>query len=221
MMQRLVEKCQWLQRSETGGSQVLLKLLMMAVIGALIGWATNMIAIRLLFRPYEPVKIPGLPMVFQGLMPKRRTEIAKTIGATVEEELVTVEEIIDQMIEDLDKKEIIDIVKSRVLAMAENKMPMLVPAPFRSMIYNYIEDAIDENADAAIAEISEQVVHRATEKISVGLIVEEKINAFDFRKLEEIVVAVANKELRHIEWLGGVIGFLIGLLQGGLVLWVL
>lgn len=197
------------------------KLMLMALIGALIGWATNWIAIKLLFRPYEPVKVPGLPIVFQGLMPKRRPEIAKTIGLTVEQELVTVEEIVDQMIEDLDKSEIIQLVKSRVLAIAEEKMPMMVPNMFRVMIYDYIEESIDENADAAIAEISEKVVHRASEKVSIGLIVEEKINAFDFRKLEEIVVTVAHKELRHIEWLGGLIGFMIGLLQGGLVLWVL
>jgi uncharacterized membrane protein YheB (UPF0754 family) len=154
-------------------------------------------------------------------MPKRRPEIAHTIGITVEKELVTVEEIVDQMIEDLDKEELVSIIKSRVIDIAEQKMPAMIPSMFRGMIFKYIEEAIDENAEAAITEISEQVVHRAAEKVSIGFLVEEKINAFDFRKLEEIVVTVANRELRHIEWLGGVIGLLIGLLQGSLVLFVL
>jgi uncharacterized membrane protein YheB (UPF0754 family) len=200
---------------------MLLKLILMGLIGALIGWATNWIAIRALFRPYEPYKLPLLPLTLQGLMPKRRPEIAHTIGITVEKELVTVEEIVDQMIEDLDKEELVSIIKSRVIDIAEQKMPAMIPSMFRGMIFKYIEEAIDENAEAAITEISEQVVHRAAEKVSIGFLVEEKINAFDFRKLEEIVVTVANRELRHIEWLGGVIGFLIGLLQGSLVLFVL
>ena len=200
---------------------MILKLAIMALIGALIGWATNWLAIKLLFRPYEPYKIPLLPVVFQGLMPKRRHEIARTVGQTVERELVTVEEIVDKMIEDLDKEEIVRMVKVRVTQIAEQKMPSIIPGAFRGMIFKYIEEAIDENADAAITEISEQVVHRAAEKVSIGTLVEEKINDFDFRKIEGIIFEVASKELHHIEWLGGVIGFVIGLLQGSLVLFVL
>ncbi|SCZ77585.1 DUF445 domain-containing protein [Acidaminobacter hydrogenoformans] len=200
---------------------MILKLTMMALIGALIGWATNWLAIKLLFRPYEPYKIPFLPLTIQGLMPKRRPQIAHSVGVTVERELVTVEEIVDKMIEDLDKDEIVRLVKMRVSEIAKQKMPSIIPGIFRELIYSYIEEAIDENAEAAITEISEKVVHRAAEKVSIGLLVEEKINEFDFRKIEEIVVEVANKELRHIEWLGGVIGLVIGLLQGSLVLFVL
>ncbi|MDK9710299.1 DUF445 domain-containing protein [Acidaminobacter sp.] len=200
---------------------MILKLAIMALIGALIGWATNWLAIKLLFRPYEPYKVPLLPLTFQGLMPKRRHEIARNVGQTVERELVTVEEIVDKMIEDLDKEEIVRMVKTRVTQIAEQKMPSIIPGAFRGMIFKYIEEAIDENADAAITEISEQVVHRAAEKVSIGTLVEEKINDFDFRKIEAIVFDVASKELRHIEWLGGVIGFVIGLLQGSLVLFVL
>lgn len=200
---------------------MILKLTIMALIGALIGWATNWLAIKLLFRPYEPYKIPLLSLTFQGLMPKRRHEIARNVGQTVERELVTVEEIVDKMIEDLDKEEIVRMVKIRVTQIAEQKMPSIIPGAFRGMIFKYIEEAIDENADAAITEISEQVVHRAAAKVSIGTLVEEKINDFDFRKIEAIVFEVASKELRHIEWLGGVIGFVIGLLQGSLVLFVL
>ena len=200
---------------------MLFKLILMGLIGAGIGWATNRIAIRLLFRPYEPLSLPLLPLKIQGLMPKRRPEIARSVGLTVERELVTVEEIVDQMIVDLDKEELLRIIKQRVTVIAEQKMPAIIPSPFRIMILKYIDEAIDENAEAAITEISEQVVHRAAEKVSVGLLVEEKINEFDFRKLEAIVLEVAGRELRHIEWLGGLIGFVIGLLQGSLVLFVL
>jgi len=36
--------------------------------------------------------------------------------------------------------------------------------------------------------------------------------------LESIVLSVVNKELKHIEYLGGILGFMIGLLQGIIVL---
>ncbi|WP_191992008.1 DUF445 domain-containing protein [Bacillus aerolatus] len=69
-------------------------IIFMVLIGAAIGAITNAIAIRMLFRPYEPRyiskwKIPFTP----GLIPKRRGELALQIGRTVEEHLLTPESI--------------------------------------------------------------------------------------------------------------------------------
>jgi uncharacterized membrane protein YheB (UPF0754 family) len=62
----------------------------MALIGALIGGFTNHLAIQMLFRPHEPKyigkwKVPFTP----GLIPKRRDELAKQLGRTVVEHLLT------------------------------------------------------------------------------------------------------------------------------------
>ena len=43
--------------------------------------------------------------------------------------------------------------------------------------------------------------------------VEEKVAAFPVEKLEKLVLQVASRELRAIEWLGAVLGILIGLAQ--------
>lgn len=198
----------------------MLKLLILATVGALIGWTTNVIAIKLLFRPIEPIKIPVLGWTLQGLMPKRKKEIAKNIGETVENELVSIEEIIDKMIEGSDKTMIIEALKKRIMELAELKMPVFVPSAMKGMIMGYVGDMIDENADEMINEMSEKIVHQATEKVSIALIIEEKINAFPFEKLEEIVLTIAKKELKHIEYLGGVIGFAIGLVQGVIILFI-
>ncbi len=44
--------------------------------------------------------------------------------------------------------------------------------------------------------------------------VEDKINELDLYELEEIIIRIAKKELKHIEFLGLVLGFLIGIVQG-------
>ncbi len=198
----------------------MLKLLILASVGALIGWTTNVIAIKLLFRPINPVKIPLFGWEIQGLMPKRKKEIAKNVGETVESELISIEEIIDKMIEGSDKTMIIDALKNRIMELAELKMPAFVPSAMRSMILGFVGDTIDENADEMINEMSEKIVHQATEKVSIALIIEEKINEFPFEKLEEIILSIAKKELKHIEYLGGVIGFAIGIVQGIIILYI-
>ncbi len=173
----------------------MLKLLILATIGAIIGWTTNVIAIKLLFRPIDPIKVPVLGWTLQGLMPKRKKkEIAKkNIGETVETELVSIEEIIDKMIEGTDKTTIIEALKKRIVELAELKMPPFVPSAMKGMIMSFIGDTIDENADEMINEMSEKIVHEATEKVSIALIIEEKINAYPFEKLEEIVLSIAKK----------------------------
>lgn len=196
----------------------MLKLMILAAVGGLIGWTTNVIAIKLLFRPIEPIRIPILGWTLQGLMPKRKKEIAKNIGETVENELVSIEEIIDKMIEGMDKTQVIEALKERILKLTEEKMPIFVPSAMKGMILSFVGDTIDENADAMISELSEKIVHQATEKVSIALIIEEKINAYPFEKLEAITLSIAKKELKHIEYLGGVIGFAIGLVQGFILL---
>ena len=59
---------------------MLFSLIAIPVIGAFIGWITNVLAIRLIFWPYEPVKIPLTGWEIYGVIPKRRRELAATIG---------------------------------------------------------------------------------------------------------------------------------------------
>lgn len=62
----------------------------MALIGALIGGYTNHLAIKMLFRPHEAKYIGNWRIPFTpGLIPKRRDELAKQLGRTVVEHLLT------------------------------------------------------------------------------------------------------------------------------------
>ncbi len=50
--------------------------------------------------------------------------------------------------------------------------------------------------------------------------VRDRILAFELDQMERLVLRVAKKELRHIEFLGGVLGFIVGLVEAGLLsLW--
>ena len=62
------------------------RLLIIPFIGAGIGWITNVVAIRMLFRPKEPIKVGGITL--QGVLPKRQKELAKAIALAVEKELL-------------------------------------------------------------------------------------------------------------------------------------
>lgn len=190
----------------------LLMLAILTIVGAAIGWTTNVIAIKLLFRPLLPINILGFKI--QGVIPKRRDEIAKSIGETVEEELLSVDEIIDQLLAGTDKQDILDMLKVKIVAMTEGKLPSFIPSAFSGMINKYIEDIIDEKGEDIIDELTENLIHKATSSISISKMIEEKISLFELEEIETMILKIAKSELKHIEYLGGVLGFIIGLTQG-------
>ncbi|MDR2476236.1 MAG: DUF445 family protein [Treponema sp.] len=60
--------------------------------GALIGFVTNVIAIKMLFRPLREIRVFGVRLPFTpGILPRQRHKLALSIGGMVERELLTPE----------------------------------------------------------------------------------------------------------------------------------
>jgi uncharacterized membrane protein YheB (UPF0754 family) len=69
-----------------------LLLLIPPLAGAVIGFVTNVVAIRMLFRPLRAYHIFGLRIPFTpGILPRERAKLARSIGAMVKRELLTPE----------------------------------------------------------------------------------------------------------------------------------
>ncbi|MCR1976035.1 DUF445 domain-containing protein, partial [Clostridium sporogenes] len=75
-----------------------MKFLIASIIGGIIGYLTNWIAIKMLFRPYEEKKIFGMKVPFTpGLIPKEKTRIAKSVGNAIGEHLLSSEIIVKSL----------------------------------------------------------------------------------------------------------------------------
>ncbi len=62
------------------------------LVGGVIGYITNSIAIKMLFRPLKPVYLCGKKLPFTpGMIPKEQARIAKTVGEVVGKELINEE----------------------------------------------------------------------------------------------------------------------------------
>ena len=181
------------------------------VIGALIGWITNIIAIRLLFRPYKPVNILGFKI--QGLLPKRQKEIAAAVGKVVESELVSIDSIRRVVEENRVDRRIVRKVFYLIKDRIDDRLPVLLPSSVKKMIRNYIMAQAKKEIREILPQIANGMVRELEDQVSLKGMVENRVNEFDFKKLEEIVLRVSKKELRFVEVAGGILGFIIGLLQ--------
>lgn len=64
------------------------------VIGAVIGYCTNWVAVKMLFKPLHPVKIFGKTLPFTpGVIPKNMTRIGRACGQAISESLLTSEDM--------------------------------------------------------------------------------------------------------------------------------
>ena len=62
------------------------------VTGAVIGYFTNWLAIKMMFRPHQPKYIFGLKIPFTpGPIPKERGRIAEAVGSSISENLMNKE----------------------------------------------------------------------------------------------------------------------------------
>lgn len=79
------------------------------VIGAVIGYFTNYIAVKMLFRPLKPVKIGGRTLPFTpGIIPKGKPRLAKALGKAVGEKLLTREDLRKMLLSGEVKDKILD-----------------------------------------------------------------------------------------------------------------
>ncbi|SDX15918.1 Uncharacterized membrane protein YheB, UPF0754 family [Tepidimicrobium xylanilyticum] len=71
------------------------------IVGAVIGYITNWIAIKMLFRPHYEKRIFNIPIPFTpGLIPKEKNRIAKSIGEAVGEYLLSPEIVVNSLLKD-------------------------------------------------------------------------------------------------------------------------
>ena len=197
----------------------IIRILILAIIGGLIGYITNVIAIKLIFRPINPIKIPILNIEIIGMIPKRKTEIATNIAKVVEEQFISVDEITDNIITEQDKQHIIDYIKVRVKLILSEKMT-LIPSTIRNLVQNYVSEIIEDEIREGIDELSEEMIIKTKNRINIKEIIENKINELDLYELETIILQLVKNELRHIEVLGLILGFFIGIVQGIITIFI-
>ena len=179
--------------------------LLFPLVGALIGVVTNDIAIRMLFRPYEAKRLGSWRLPFTpGLIPAQRHMIANNIAETFEEKLLSSQEIHDFFTGELVRQK----VTAKVELILEGLGPLAAMAQgFKPLIVEKLLDGIEEMAEEAVSDGSGfDVKHRIV----------ERIDSMDIAHLEELILGFSRKQFRHITFFGGVLGFVIGLVQASL-----
>ena len=189
-------------------------LFLIPFISAFIGWFTNWIAIKMLFHPREPKKILGI--TFHGIFPKRQQQFAMKLGKLVSNELLSFEDIEQKIANPQNVEKLMPVLEGHIDTFLKEKLTVQIP-----MLAMFVgEKTIAQVKAVFMAELQElfpilmkQYMTTLQTELDMEQIVTDKVGRFSSDKLEEILNQIMSTEFRFVEIIGGVLGFLIGIVQ--------
>jgi uncharacterized membrane protein YheB (UPF0754 family) len=150
------------------------------------GYAGAWLAVRMLFRPRRPVKLLGLTIFPQGMIPRHRERLATAIGKAVGEELVSQETIMEELLgKDFLRKKIRGVIDSYTQELLAQNYPSLIetlPTNLRGPVLDAITSlqfTVSEHIDA--------VLKNEETQIAISSFVERRVDEVLSRRVSSIV----------------------------------
>lgn len=152
------------------------------------GYGAAWLAVRMLFRPHKPVKILGLTVWPQGMIPRHRARLAETIGHAVGNELVSQETVVHALFE---------------TGFFRRKVDSFVGAFTDELLeknYTTALDALPKSVRAPVLDALSALQMRIAEHIAAALRSEETAEAvarFVDRRVDEILSQRLSEMVSH------------------------
>ncbi|MGM0564240.1 MAG: DUF445 domain-containing protein [Pseudomonadota bacterium] len=188
------------------------------IFGMIVGFATNWVALNVIFRPLHPVKIG--PWTIQGMFLRRQSEVARRYCHILAHELLNSETIIDSILTGSKAETVRQLVDKRVreYQMQDDSIPPEMVEQFLGP--NAFDKLAQSMTDTILRHAREPFADPAFKKERAEQV--EKMLADRFARLSpEEFQDVLRPAFQEDEWLliavGAVLGFLAGLSQVFLV----
>ena len=189
------------------------------IVCALVGWGTNVLAVRMLFRPYRPWRVG--PWVLQGVFPRRQAAVARRLGDLTATELLPPERLQQAVAAPAAvgavRHALVTALTQRLTRLVDGA-PGLLGAAGKRLLAT-VEEVVDVELGRSLPGLMERVASSAVQELHVAQVVEAQVAALPPERLEAMLLSVLRRELRFVEGAGALLGALVGLVQG--ILWVI
>ena len=188
--------------------------LLTIVLSCFTGWFTTWVAIKMLFHPRKPIKFLGLTI--QGVFPKNQQVIAQKLGQVVGKELLSFDEIEQKVTNPENLQKLRPDIEAHIYNFLRNKLQTVFP--MLSMFVgektiNQLKEAFLQELEALFPVLMKNYMNKLQHDLDLEKIVTEKVANFSSEKLENILSQITKKEFQFLEFIGGVFGLLIGIIQ--------
>lgn len=184
------------------------------VCGFLVGWATNWVALNMIFRPVEPKRIGRLTI--HGLFLKRQNEVSETFCTLITDEILTVKQIANAMLTGVHadrtraiiQRQFEDLVDDAAGIVKPLTQMALGPENFAALKKDTGLKAIDLSRET----LSDPLFNRERAQ-AVKQIMSERMKQLPSKDFQDLLRPCFQEDEFKLIAIGGVLGFLAGLSQ--------
>lgn len=179
-----------------------LELISGPLIGGIIGYSTNYIAVKMLFRPLKPVKIGNYTLPFTpGIIPKRKDKLAEAIGNAVGQNLFTKQDM-QELFQDSN-------VRNSILQGVLSKMETVMDASIQDVAKKFVKEETLERKKADITDFLTAKIKNGILELDLGTliaeggssVIKEKFQGgmFSFFLKDDLIASIAEPIGREVE----------------------
>ena len=182
------------------------------IYGAVLGYATNWIALAMVFRPLNPIKIG--PWRLQGLFLKRQPEIAEKFAELAAQEMVSLKHLVNEMLTGTDSDRTRALIRRHVSPLLEGGVVRTAiqlavgPTGYASLKRTIVEKA----ALLSLQPLSNAQFNR-DRGIVISSIFSHRMKAMSAKEFQDLLRPAFQEDEWIVIVMGGVMGFVAGWLQ--------
>lgn len=184
------------------------------VAGTIVGWATNWLALNMIFSPKRPVKFG--PFTLHGLFIKRQDEVAVDFGLLIAREILNPQNIVNGILKGPSSDRLFALVQRNVKRTMDEYAGMTKPIIAMTLgTKRYLEIK-----DLAVERIMERIpqamplIHDYTEEaMDINNMLRTKLSGLTPEEFEGMLRPAFEEDEWQLIALGAVLGFLVGWAQ--------
>ena len=184
------------------------------VVGIFVGFATNWLALNMIFSPKHPIKIG--PITLHGLFIKRQDEVAADLGMTMAAEIMNPENIMNSILKGPSSDKLFDLVQKNVKQTMDEFAGYTKPfiaITLGSQRYIEIKDLAVERIMTHLPNAMTHVHEYTEEAMDIDQLVRSKMGGLTPEEFEGLLRPAFEEDEWQLIALGAVIGFFVGWFQ--------
>lgn len=187
---------------------------MLPVGGFLVGWLTNWIALKIIFRPLYPKRVG--PLVLQGLFLKRQPEVAVSFAHVTCVEILNTETMWESILNGPKHKNFQYLLRTHALIFTEHLMGGLRPLILSTLDSNMIsllQEDIASKVVESLPSIIELSFDYTTKTIDLETIMCTTLKGLPPEEYEGVLHPAFEEDELTLILVGGVLGLLVGVAE--------
>ena len=180
-------------------------LILIPVTSAFIGWVSNWLLIKMAFR----------------LFTKRQMQLAQTLGPLISREFVSFSELEEKITNPESIKKIMPVAEEHIDDFLRNKLKEAFPMIgmlIGDRTINTLKEIFMKELEVIFPVIMKGYLQNLQQDLNLEQTITNKIAALQAEKIRAALYQHAGGELRQAGLLGAAIGFVIGLVQVGIII---